>query len=72
MKDTKPKKPDFDPDLYVLHAGTNELSLDKPDVEIATDINVAESLKLTHSNVAVSVIVPRVDNFKEKAAVNNQ
>ena len=72
VKDTKPTKPDFDPDLYVLLAGTNELSLDKPDVEIATDITVAESLKSTQSNFAVSAIVPRAYNFKEKAAEVNK
>ena len=69
MKDyIKPTKRDFDPDLYIFHAGTNDLSLDKPDAEVATDIiNVSESLKSTHSNIAVSAIVPRVDNFKKKA-----
>ena len=74
MKDyIKPTKRDFDPDLYIFHAGTNDLSLDKPDAEIATDItNVAESLKSTHSNVAVSAIVPRADDFKEKAAEVNK
>ena len=74
MKDyIKPTKRDFDPDLYIFHAGTNDLSLDKPDAEIATDIiNVAESLKSTHSNVAISAIVPRADDFKEKAAKVNK
>ena len=74
MKDyVKPTKPNFDPDLYIFHAGTNDLSLDKPNAEIATDIiNVAELLKSTHSNVAVWTIVPRVDNFKEKAAEVNK
>ena len=69
----KPTKSDFDPDLYIFHAGTNDLSLDKPDAEIATDnINVAESLKSTYSNVALLAIVPRADNFKEKAAEINK
>ena len=65
MKDyIKPTKRYFDPDLYIFHADTNDLSLDKPDAEIATDIiNAAESLKSTHSNVAVSAIVPHVDIF---------
>ena len=41
----KPTKRDFDPDLYIFHAGTNDLYLDKPDAEIATDIMiVVESL----------------------------
>ena len=70
MKDyIKPAKRDFDPDLYIFHAGTNGLSLDKSDAEIAPDIiNVAKSLKSTHSNVAVLAIAPRADNFKGKAA----
>ena len=74
MKDyIKPIKRDFHPDLCIFHAGTNDLSLVKPDAEIATDIiNVAESLKSTHSNVAVSAIVPRADDFKEKAAKVNK
>ena len=64
----KPTKHDFDPNLYIFHAGTNDLSLDKLDTEIATDIiNVAESIKSTHSNLVVSAIVPHLDNFKEKA-----
>ena len=68
----KPTKHDFDPNLYIFHAGTNDLSLDKLDAEIATDIiNVAESLKSTHSKLAVLAIVPRVDNFKEKATQVN-
>ena len=68
MKDyITPTKRDFDPDLYIFHAGTNDLSLDKPDAEISTDIiNVAESLQSTHTNVAVSAIVPHADNFFKK------
>ena len=69
---TKPTKIDFDPDLYIFRAGRNEFSLDKIDAEIAIAtgiINVAES---THSNVAVSAIVPRANNLKEKAAEINK
>ena len=67
MKDyIKPTKRDFDPDLYIFHTGTSDLSSAKYNAEIPTDIiNVAESLKSTHSNVVVSTIVPHVDNFKE-------
>ena len=74
MKDyIKPTKCNFDPDLYIFHAGTNDFSFDKPDAETATDIiNVAKFLKSTHSNVAVSAIVARADNFKEKAAEVNK
>ena len=74
MKDyIKPPKRDFNPDLCIFHAGTIDVSLDKPDAKIATDIViVAESLKSTHSNVAVSAIVPRADDFKEKSAEVNK
>ena len=76
MKDyRKPTKRNFDPDLCIFLAGTNSLSLDKPDPggKIATDvIDVAESLKSTHSKVAVLAIVPRTDNFKEKTAEVNK
>ena len=48
----KPTKCGFGMDFYIFHAGTTDLSLDKHDVEIATDIiNVAESLKPTHSKL---------------------
>ena len=67
MKDyIKPTKRDFDIDFYIFHTGTSDLSLAKYNAEIATDIiNVAESLKSTHSNIVVSTIVPHVHNFKE-------
>ena len=69
----KSSKCDFYSDLCIFHAGTNDLSLDKPDAESATDIiNIAESLKSTHSNVAVLAIATRAHNFKEKAAKVNK
>ena len=59
--------------MILIRIGTNDLSLDKPDAEIGTDIiNVAETLISTHINVVVSVIVPRTDSFKEKAAEVNK
>ena len=63
MKDyINPTRRDFDPDLYIFHAGTNDLSLDKPDAEIAADIiNVAEPLKSTHGNNTVSARLFRLD-----------
>ena len=59
--------------MILIQIGTNDLSLDKPDAEIGTDIiNVAETLISTHINVVVSVIVRRTDSFKEKAAEVNE
>ena len=63
MKDyIKPTRRDFDPDLYIFHAGINDLSLDKPDAEIAADIiNVAEPLKSTHGDDTLSARLSRLD-----------
>ena len=62
MKDyIKPTRRDFDPDLYIFHAGTNDFSLDQPDAEIAVIINVAEPLKSTHGNDTVSARLSRLD-----------
>ena len=59
--------------MILIQIGTNDLSLDKPDAEIGTDIiNVAETLILSLINVVVSAIVPRTDIFKEKAGEVNK
>ena len=42
---TKPTKRDFIPDLYILHVGTNDLSLDDtPEVISSRIIDTAKSL----------------------------
>ena len=42
---TKPTKRDFNPDLYILHVGTNDLSLDDtPEVISSRIIDTAKSL----------------------------
>ena len=65
--DIKSTKRDFNPDLYILHAGTNDLSSEESNTEIAGNImKVAEMLKPDHNSVAISTIVPHADNFKEK------
>ena len=52
----KSTKRNFHPDLYIFHAGTNDLTLDKPVAEITTDIiNVPESLQSTHSNISYAI-----------------
>ena len=53
---------DFNPDVYLLHVGTNDLSSNKSPEQISLDIlNLANSLKLDNNTVIVSSIVPRDD-----------
>ena len=58
----KPTQRDFNPDVYLLHVGTNDLSSNKSPEQISLDIlNLANSLKLDNNTVIVSSIVPRDD-----------
>ena len=74
MRDyTKPTKRDFNPALYILHAGTNDLSSKRSNTEIADDfIKVTKMLKSDHSSVAILGIVPRADSLKEKVTKANK
>ena len=64
----KPTKRDFNPDVYLLHVGTNDLSSNKSPEQISMDIlNLANSLKLDNNTVIVSSIVPRDDENKKRA-----
>ena len=50
----KPTKRDFNPDVYLLHVGTNDLSSNKSPEQISMDIlNLANSLKLDNNTVIV-------------------
>ena len=63
----KPIQRDFNPDVYLLHVGTNDLSSNKSLEQISLDIlNLANSLKLDNNTVIVSSIVPRDDENKRK------
>ena len=62
----KPTQRDFNPDVYLLHVGTNDLSSNKSPEQISLDIlNLANS-KLDNNTVIVSSIVPRNDENKKK------
>ena len=64
----KPTLRDFDPGLFIIHVGTNDLPLNKTSNEIAEEIvNLAESVKKTSSNILISDIVTREDGYKTKA-----
>ena len=67
---TKPTKRDFNPDLYIIHVGTNDLSLDDtPEVISSRIIDTAKSLMTEKSKVVISNIVPRGDKYKEKEEI---
>ena len=64
---TASTKRDFNPDLYILHVGTNDLSLDDtPEVILSRIIDTAKSLMTEKNKIIISNIVPRGDKCKEK------
>ena len=69
----EPTNRNFDPSIYILHVGTNNLSTnDSPGMIVDKIVETAESLKTEDNNVILSAIVPRGDKLNEKAEeVNN-
>ena len=66
-------KSDFDPGIYILHDGTNDLTLNDTPKEITEHIvNIATSSKAENNTVVISNIVPRGDSKKEKAKAVNK
>ena len=64
----KPTLRDFNPGLFIIHVGTNDLPLNKTSNEIAEEIvNFAESVKKPSSSIVISDIVTREDGYKTKA-----
>ena len=62
-----------EPDLVVLHFGTNSLRNDKSPKKIANDIaSVAVAMKNDQNNVVVSSIICRGDSLHDKADLVNQ
>ena len=67
----KPTQRDTNPDVYLLHVGTTNLSSNKSTEQISLDIlNLTNSLKLDNNTVIVSNIVSRDDENKKKSEVN--
>ena len=63
----KPTKKDFDPNIFIHHFGTNNLSTsDSPEMIADKSVETAESLKTEDNNVVLSAIVPRGDKMNEK------
>ena len=64
----KPTLRDFNPGLFTIHVGTNNLPLNKTSNEIAEEIvNLTKSVKQPSSNIIISDIVTREDGYKTKA-----
>ena len=63
----------FDPDLLILHSGSNALRSEKRPSEIADDIvNLAIDMKNEKNDVMVSGIVPRNDNMNIRGQKVNE
>ena len=69
----KPTLRDFNPGLFIIHVGTNDLPLNKTNNERAEEIvNLAESVKKISTNTVISDIVTREDDYKTKANEGNK
>ena len=67
MNYIKPTQRDFNPDVYLLLVGTNDLSSNKSREQISLDIlNLVNSLKLHNNTIIVSGIAPHDDENKKK------
>ena len=63
-------KNEFNPDLYISHVGTNDLSLDNTLEMISNHIiDTAKSLLTEKMKIIFSNIVPRESKYKEKGEI---
>ena len=61
-----------DPDLVILHCGTNNLKLTEDPTKVAEEIiDLANSLKHDNNHVVVSSLVRRADEEREKVSLVN-
>ena len=64
---------EFDPDLTILHVGTNSLRSMDTEQKIADDIlNLANNIKKDTNDIIISSIIRRRDQFKEKGEKVNE
>ena len=63
----KPIQRDFDPDAYILHIGTNDLTADKKPDEICSEIlRIVKVYKTNKNKIVISTIVPSGDACNTK------
>ena len=66
-------KRDFDSGIYILHVGTNDLTLDNTLKEITKHVvNIATSLEIENNTVVIWNIVPHGHSKKEKTEEVNK
>ena len=69
----KPTQINFQPNVYILHVGTNDLPTDMAPEELSEkNITFSNHLKSEDNEFVVSGIVPRGDSCKEKAEAVNK
>ena len=69
----KPTQINFQPNVYILHVGTNDLPTDMAPEELSEkNITFSNHLKSEDNEFVVSGIVPRCDSCKEKAEAVNK
>ena len=62
-----------DPDVVVLHVGTNDLRSDSSSKEIAKSVmDIATNMKTEENDIIVSSIISRGDGYNEKAGTVNE
>ena len=74
MKDyVKPCIREHDPDYVILHVGTNELKSESTPERIAKSVvDICKNIQTDQRTVSISGIVPRNDNFNNKAMEVNK
>ena len=74
MKDyVKPRIRENKPQYAILHVGTNELNSELTPERIAKSvIDVGKNIQTNHKTVSISGIVPRNENFNNKATEVNK
>ena len=61
------------PEFVILHVGTNELNSELTPEKIEKSvIDVGKNIQTNHRTVSISGVVPRNDNFKNKATEVNK
>ena len=64
---------EFNPDLVIMHVGTNDLRTDKTPKEIAMEIiDLSKSLSMEDNDYMISGMTARNDKFSEKAIMVNE
>ena len=68
MKDYVKPSIKYNPDLSIMHVGTNNVQSEKKPEQIADEIvKLAQNMKTEENEVTVSGLIPRTDDLTIKA-----